>query len=141
MSDLAQTISKLRELLAKAKPGPVYATVEVFDEKTVPYIESHPDWTVWTVSHDPNEHGWETDCNTTGYGLTKAEADILVAARNALPALLDARDNALEEAAKLLDLRRQDILLIAGEMTAQEIRSVRAMLNERARAIRALKSK
>jgi hypothetical protein len=46
--------------------------------------------------------------------------------------------DAIEQAANLLDLRRHDILLIAGEMTEQEICSVRAMLNERARAIRAL---
>lgn len=50
----------------------------------------------------------------------------------------ESRRQALEEAANALDLRRQDILLIAGEMTAQEIRSVRAMLNERARFIRGL---
>src|SRR5690348_13047128 len=47
----------------------------------------------------------------------------------------------VEACAKVLDLRAQDILLIAGGMTAQELRSVRAMLNERARAIRALSGK
>lgn len=49
------------------------------------------------------------------------------------------REAIIEACANLLDLGTQDILLISGEMSAQEIRSVRAMLNERARAIRSLK--
>jgi len=68
-----------------------------------------------------------------------AYGKLLDAAATEIERLRAARNAVLEEAAKLLDLRMQDILLIAGEMTAQEIRSVRAMLNERARAIRALK--
>jgi hypothetical protein len=44
----------------------------------------------------------------------------------------------VKRCAKKLDLRAQDILLIGGEMSLQELRSVRAILNERARAIRNL---
>lgn len=44
----------------------------------------------------------------------------------------------IEECAGLLDLTGQQIRLIAGEMGAQEMRTVRAMLNNRASILRAL---
>ena len=50
----------------------------------------------------------------------------------------EARAAALEEAAKLLDLNASQLLLMAGEMTAQELRTVRAVLRNRATTIRAL---
>lgn len=43
-----------------------------------------------------------------------------------------------EACAKLLELRTSELLLLAGEMTAQEIRTVRAVLDNRAKAIRNL---
>mgnify|MGYP001565589699 CR=1 FL=1 len=65
--------------------------------------------------------------------------ELLTDAAAEIERLRAGRAAVVEECANLLDLRRDDILLIAGEMSAQEVRSVRAMLNERARAIRALK--
>ncbi|MDZ5448925.1 hypothetical protein [Labrys sp. ZIDIC5] len=50
----------------------------------------------------------------------------------------EARTAALEEAASLLGLNADQLLLMAGEMTAQELRTVRAVLRNRAAAIRAL---
>lgn len=46
---------------------------------------------------------------------------------------------ALEAAAKLCDAGPSDIKLLAGEMTASEMRAVRAVLKNRAMCIRALK--
>ena len=48
------------------------------------------------------------------------------------------RKEMAEEAAKLLEVSNAEILLACGEMSAQEMRTVRAVLNWRARAIRAL---
>ena len=41
-----------------------------------------------------------------------------------------------ESCARLLELRASELLLLAGEMTAQELRTVQAVLSQRARAIR-----
>lgn len=41
-----------------------------------------PQNNVWTVSRDPKNTGWETDCGYPGYGLTKAEATELADAAN-----------------------------------------------------------
>lgn len=43
---------------------------------------------------------------------------------------------AQHECAKLLELSTQELLLLAGEMTAQELRTVKAVLKNRAAAIR-----
>lgn len=37
---------------------------------------------LWTVTQNPTVPGWDTDGGCEGYGLTKAEADFLVAAAN-----------------------------------------------------------
>ncbi len=65
-----------------------------------------------------------------------------------LPALLDlaesaktAREDAIMECAGLLDVTNSAILLSGGEMTAQELRSVRAVLNWRKATILALLEK
>lgn len=48
--------------------------------------------------------------------------------------------NAREECAQLLEISTAELLLLAGEMTAQELRTVKAVLAQRARAIRALET-
>ena len=37
--------------------------------------KDNPDRPVWTVSFDPDEEGWTTDCGHPGYGLTKPVAE------------------------------------------------------------------
>ena len=37
---------------------------------------------VWTVSNNPNETGWETDCGYPGYGLVRSDAEFLAASAN-----------------------------------------------------------
>lgn len=66
--------------------------------------------------------------------LTASEASIAALKEQ----VAQVRNKTIRECAKALDLRTQDILLISGKMTIQELRSVRAMLNERARYLRAL---
>jgi hypothetical protein len=46
-------------------------------------VDPEPEERVWTVSRDPDRPGWETDGGYPGYGLTRAEAEELVAAANA----------------------------------------------------------
>lgn len=46
-----------------------------------------------------------------------------------------------EECAKLLEMSSSELLLLGGEMTAQELRTVKAVLAERARRIRGLAAK
>lgn len=41
-----------------------------------------PDTDIWTVSKDPTECGWETDCGQPGYGLSRTDAEFLAAAAN-----------------------------------------------------------
>ena len=41
-----------------------------------------PDEKIWTISKNPGEPGWNTDSGFRGYGLTKADAEVLVAAAN-----------------------------------------------------------
>ena len=45
--------------------------------------------------------------------------------------ILHARAEGMREAAKWLDLKNQDILLLRGEMTAIELRTVKAMMENR----------
>ncbi len=51
------------------------------------------------------------------------------------------RSDALEEAAQVLDIKSADLLLMAGEMTAQELRTVRAVLKGLKEKIRSLGGK
>jgi hypothetical protein len=37
---------------------------------------------IWTVSADPEAPGWSTDSGSPGYGLTRADAEFIVAAAN-----------------------------------------------------------
>lgn len=46
-------------------------------------LESCKDYEIWTLSQDLNECGWETDCGCPGYGLTKADAELIAARWNA----------------------------------------------------------
>ena len=46
-----------------------------------------PDAYVWTLSHDPNETGWETDSGYSGYGLLKRDAEELANAANRIEQL------------------------------------------------------
>ena len=57
------------------------------------------------------------------------EADVL-------RCLNDAFDTEREECASALELSQAELLLLAGEMTAQELTTVRAVLANRAAAIR-----
>lgn len=41
-----------------------------------------PENTVWTVSRDPKEPGWDTDVGCSGYALDKATAQFLCDAAN-----------------------------------------------------------
>jgi hypothetical protein len=45
-------------------------------------LKNDPDQSIWTVSRDPIETGWETDSGCPGYGLTKADAQELANAAN-----------------------------------------------------------
>lgn len=38
---------------------------------------------IWTISRDPDDPGWETDCGCRGYGLLKADAEFLARCANA----------------------------------------------------------
>jgi hypothetical protein len=51
-----------------------------------PHAESPDDYNVWTLSQDPNETGWETDCGQDSYGLPKATATMLAAYANSAEA-------------------------------------------------------
>ena len=46
-----------------------------------------PDAYVWTLSHDPNETGWETDSGYSGYGLLKRDAEELANAADRIEKL------------------------------------------------------
>ena len=49
-----------------------------FPEKlyvTANQADADPEETVWTLSADPREDGWNTDGGYGGYGLTRALAD------------------------------------------------------------------
>lgn len=48
----------------------------------------------------------------------------------------DAAEDEREACARMLELRDTELLLMAGEMTAQELRTVKAVLAQRADAIR-----
>ena len=52
--------------------------------------DPQPHERVWTVSRDPDETGWETDCGYNGYGLTKADAEELANAANEIERLREA---------------------------------------------------
>ena len=54
----------------------------------------------------------------------------------ALPEIAEAVSDERETCARLLELRDSELLLMAGEMTAQELRTVQAVLEQRARTIR-----
>jgi len=43
-----------------------------------------PNAATWTISHWPDQPGWNTDLGHEGYGLTKAQAEELANAANAV---------------------------------------------------------
>ena len=45
-------------------------------------VEELAQETIWTVSRQPDECGWQTDGGCHGYGLTKADAQFLADAAN-----------------------------------------------------------
>jgi len=55
---------------------------------------------------------------------------------NSIPDIAEAVSDERETCARLLELRDSELLLMAGEMTAQELRTVQAVLAQRARTIR-----
>ena len=55
---------------------------------------------------------------------------------NSQPEIAEAVSDEREACATLLELRDSELLLMAGEMTAQELRTVQAVLNNRASVIR-----
>ena len=118
----AKTIEELRGLLAKATPGPWKN--HLVDDTTIVASNGFEIGTTWPGGSvyngfvDPAEQH-------------EINAALIVAMRNAIPALLDAasraREDALREAAALLDLTNGDILLAAGEMPASELLTARAV--------------
>jgi hypothetical protein len=53
---------------------------EIYTEDDIKNAENH---NIWTLSQDPNECGWETDAGCADYGLTKANAELIIARWNA----------------------------------------------------------
>lgn len=51
--------------------------------------DPQPDDEIWTLSRDPDQPGWNTDCGFPGYGLTKADAQELAEAANAFAIMLE----------------------------------------------------
>lgn len=71
-----------------------------------------------------------------------ATGHAIVRARTVLGAIERTKNNLtaeLERAASLLEVSNQELLLLAGEMTAEELRTTQAILKNRAQAIRRLK--
>jgi hypothetical protein len=54
--------------------------------------DADPQESVWTLSRDPREAGWNTDGGFRGYGLTKADAEELANAANEIERLRAALD-------------------------------------------------
>ncbi len=74
---------------------------------------------------------------STGSGTAGAKQRPDEAARQDTQAVKDAVNEEREACAKLLELKSADLLLLGGEMTAQELRTLRAFMTNRAAAIRA----
>jgi hypothetical protein len=45
-------------------------------------VDADPDDSVWTLSNDPNEPGWDTARGLSGYGMLKSTAQWLCDAAN-----------------------------------------------------------
>lgn len=60
--------------------------VTCFDELHRDGLKANPEEAIWTVSKDPEDEGWNTDCGQLGYGLTKADAQELADAANVVAA-------------------------------------------------------
>lgn len=85
-----QIARQLRDLMAKATPGPWYAT-------DAEYWEGH--WAdgslsareeTWTVSTDPKAPGWNTDGGHPGYGISKADAELIAFLRTHAQEIIEA---------------------------------------------------
>lgn len=55
----------------------LYVTASSYDGKI-----DNPERDVWTLSFDPDECGWTTDCGYPGYGLMKEIAEAIAAEWN-----------------------------------------------------------
>ena len=80
MISKSNILERLRELEAKATPGPFYATC---NENSY-----SKDDTVWTVGPNDKEENWSTDCGLPGYGISEADAMLHSESRNAMIRLL-----------------------------------------------------
>lgn len=98
--------ARLRELLAAASPRPWVAT-DATREGTSGLCASPACMAThraaWTVSRRPEFAGWCTDGGYSQYGLCEHDAALIVAAVNALPALLDALEESNARIAWLED--------------------------------------
>lgn len=88
------------------------------------------------------EHDWKTQGNSSA-SLARRTLDDVGAyddasTQSAWVAWQRASTAQLERCAQEMELSRASILLLAGEMTAQELRTVRAVLDNRARVLRSL---
>jgi len=132
----SKTVEELRGLAEKATPGPWH-----YAEREGRFL-----FKIMSASVYVAETSWHdaSPIYPTKVG-SEANFALIVAMRNAIPALLDAasraREDALREAAALLDLTNGDILLAAGEMPASELLTARAVLAWRRSAILALINK
>ena len=104
-------VKELRRLLAEATERPWYASDAPYGtpDRLCPHThwDDETDWSEekaavhrshteqsWTVSRAPDGAGWNTDGGYPGYGLCQHDADLIAAAVNALPALLDELESA-----------------------------------------------
>lgn len=93
---MREMIENLRALLAAATPGEWFATDTGKSGRNGslthqwggrdPGMDAR---VVWSVSTNPSEAGWETDGGCSGYGVSKANADFIAAAKNHMVELLD----------------------------------------------------
>lgn len=131
-------LAELEALLAKATPGPWHVQRYDEDDGSITYE-------IW---NDDVERVLRIN-DDGGNPRAKIDGDAIASAVNALPALLAEakqaradvaaiRAAAFEEAAAICELTNGALLLMAGEMTADTLRAVQAVLKSRASAIRAL---
>ena len=81
MTDL---ITRLKEAHERALPTPWFATHSSNDIDCMDL-----DREVWTVGPNQHDENWTTDCGHAGYGILKADAELIALMRNNIHTLID----------------------------------------------------
>jgi len=89
------------------------------------------DDTVWTISKDPKNTGWENDCDQQGYGFTRKEAQAIVDKLNSHTRSQEVIRKLVEETQSFIELANVKAYPTLPKKLEQAIKEAKEFLGEK----------